>query len=218
MSTSSDASGERVAPSYTPSLNDQPESTHSGPTPYRPESSGDGGDGGSGGGGGSGGSGTGGGSRSDGSDGSLRCSGGGSGGGGVSGGVGVSGEVGVSGRVGVSGGASVCSRSSVSWGGIEQRHGSSCYGGSSGGNSGGASSYGTNSEMGDFAHEFEWEQQLRPNVACMMALVERPSSSARRRETVLWKTLEDIGITPHDERSYRDTASPHVSSEHPHVE
>ena len=56
VSTSSDASGERVAPSYTPSLNDQPESTHSGPTPYRPESSGDGGDGGSGGGGGSGGS------------------------------------------------------------------------------------------------------------------------------------------------------------------
>ena len=66
-----------------------------------------------------------------------------------------------------------------------------------GGCEGGPSSYGTNSEIGDIARDVAAEHE-RQRMA-EMPLVERPSSSARRRETVLWQTLEAVGITPHDE-------------------
>ena len=243
------ATEERVTPEtlQLPS-NDRPESwdSHSGPAPYRPESSGSGGGGSSSGGGGSSsgggcGSSSGGGCGSNSGGGCGSSSGGGDGGSGDGGsgsgggpGGSVGGGVSIGGGSSISGGASVSGRSSLSAGssrGQQRRVGGSCYGGSFGAGSGGGSSYGTESEMGDFARDFacgeEHEgEQLLTRVGLVMTtsmLEELPSSSARRRENVLWQTLADIGITPHDDpprgRLSRDDSTSHVSSvEHLHVE
>ena len=134
---------------------------------------------------------------------------------------------------GGTGGGGISGRSSVSAGsgrGQQRRVGGSCYGGSSGGGSGGGSTYGTDSEIGDFyaRDDHEREQPLASPARVMTPLTvaeERPYSSAQRRETALWQTLADIGITPHDRGLSRDDATSHVSSarssvppEHPHVE
>ena len=82
--------------------------------------------------------------------------------------------------------------------------------------------------MGDLLREEqEYERPSLPAQPLWRPLqVERPSSTAMRRETALWQTLADIGITPHDDQSSQgsrphshDGTMSHVSSvEHPHAE
>ena len=87
-------------------------------------------------------------------------------------------------------------------GGLRSRTGSH-YGG---GSAGGGSSYGTNSEMCELSREDLADYEPRPpspglsvHMAKRVELVgPLASSAAERRATVLWQTLEDIGIDPHD--------------------